>query len=300
MAKNSFMWTDDEVELLLSVTLQYKCEKTEEGTDWETVHSKYPDILQVFLEKYPGEEEAARMGKEFPHPKDSMNKQIIITKLKAIRAKYRDAVNSGRKSGHGRVVLFFYELCHEIWGGSPATQSIEMGLESSDINAAVSDVVETSGQEDDTSEAEANVHQRRNLLQAKLKGYKHDKLKRRCPENNDEDMELKRRMVNLMEKTQSANMDCMNKISANIGQLTSSITEGFSLLRQAMPPPMQHPMRTHLRSPTIAHFPHTSYFQTPPTLHMQPHTPPHSTPSMSTGSHFSYVRSLNSDDIDLV
>lgn len=36
MAKNSFMWTDDEVELLLSVTLQYKCEKTEEGTDWET------------------------------------------------------------------------------------------------------------------------------------------------------------------------------------------------------------------------------------------------------------------------
>ena len=36
----------------------------------------------------------------------------------------------GRKSGHGRVVLLYYELCQEIWEGSPATNTISPRLES--------------------------------------------------------------------------------------------------------------------------------------------------------------------------
>lgn len=42
------------------------------------------------------------------------------TKLKAIRLKYRHAVDSGKKSAHGRVVLLYFELCEQIWGGSLA------------------------------------------------------------------------------------------------------------------------------------------------------------------------------------
>lgn len=42
-------------------------------------------------------------------------------------------MDSGRKSGHGRVVLLYFESCEEIWGGSPATTTIASGIESTEI-----------------------------------------------------------------------------------------------------------------------------------------------------------------------
>jgi len=51
-AKSSFKWTDDEAELLLRVTLDYKASKAGEGTDWESVQSKYSDILNRMLEEF--------------------------------------------------------------------------------------------------------------------------------------------------------------------------------------------------------------------------------------------------------
>ena len=53
-----------------------------------------------------------------------------------MRQRYRQAVDSGRKSGHGRVVSLYYETCPAIWGGSPATDQLEIGLESIDVNGA--------------------------------------------------------------------------------------------------------------------------------------------------------------------
>ena len=45
---------------------------------------------------------------------------------------FRQAVDSEKRSGHGRVILLCYELCAPVWGGSPATEQIE-GLESMDL-----------------------------------------------------------------------------------------------------------------------------------------------------------------------
>ena len=42
---NSFVWTDDEVLLLLKVTLDYKTAKTMENIDWESCQTKYSDTL---------------------------------------------------------------------------------------------------------------------------------------------------------------------------------------------------------------------------------------------------------------
>ena len=126
-----FIWTDDEVELLLNVTSDYKAKKAGESVDWESVRSKYGDILQEFLAALPDNNE--NILKDFPHSKEQITKQIVTSKLKAIRLKYRQAVDSGRRSGHGRVVLIFYELCEKVWGGSPATEQIEGGLETIDL-----------------------------------------------------------------------------------------------------------------------------------------------------------------------
>lgn len=44
--------------------------------------------------------------------------QLSVTnKLKQIRHKYRKSIKEGSKSGNGRVVFLYFELCEHIWGG---------------------------------------------------------------------------------------------------------------------------------------------------------------------------------------
>ena len=133
--KKDFVWTDDEAELLLSVTHQYKVQTLMENVDWGSVKSKYDDILTMLRAELPATvEETKSLQKEYPHTKEEFTKAILTTKLKNIRTKFRQAVDSGRRSGHGRVVLLYYEKCEKIWGGSPATKQIASGIETQDLS----------------------------------------------------------------------------------------------------------------------------------------------------------------------
>ena len=125
---DTYKWTDDEVELLLTVTKVYKTKQI----DQESCVDKYGEILETYSAHYPSPEDAAAIDKDFPHKKDELTKSVLTSKLKAIRNKYRQVVDNGRRSGHGRIVMIFYEHCSEIWGGSPATAAIADGLESSE------------------------------------------------------------------------------------------------------------------------------------------------------------------------
>ena len=40
----AFFWTDDELELLLKATHEYKVHKAMENVDWESCQSKYSDM----------------------------------------------------------------------------------------------------------------------------------------------------------------------------------------------------------------------------------------------------------------
>jgi hypothetical protein len=96
MATDSVVWTDDEAKLILNVTLEYKTTKASEGLDWEGIRSKYADILERFREHLPHELEDERgSGKEYKHTKEQVTKTALTSKLKAIRTKYRQAVDSG-------------------------------------------------------------------------------------------------------------------------------------------------------------------------------------------------------------
>ena len=57
-----------------------------------------------------------------------------MSKLKAIHLKYKQAIDSGKKSGHSRVIMCHFDLCNKIGGGSPATVQISSGLESTDLS----------------------------------------------------------------------------------------------------------------------------------------------------------------------
>ena len=98
-----------------------------QSVDWESVKSKYKDIFDHFVVALP--EENTDICRNFPHKKEEIKLQNVTAKLKAIRLKFRQAVDSGRQSGHGRVVMIYYELCEKIWGGSPATEQIDGGIE---------------------------------------------------------------------------------------------------------------------------------------------------------------------------
>ena len=188
--KEDFKWTDDEAELLLNVTHDYKVKKISESVDWESVKTKYENIVALMRQELPVTLEEARDNclKDYPHTKEQITKKILTSKLKAILIKFRDAVDSGCRSGHGRVIMLYYDLCEKIWDGSPAAQKIEGGLESADIVAQVADkthsnmvdfVVETLSEidhndvtTDDTDETSAGnqdfIRKRRELLDGQL------------------------------------------------------------------------------------------------------------------------------------
>ena len=237
----SFKWTDDEAELLLKVTRDYKVLKAAEGVDWESVQSKYSDILKRMLTEFPASpDEAKDLNKDYPHKKTDITKQVLTTKLKAIRVKYRQAVDSGQKSGHERVVFLFFDLCESIWGGSPATEQIPSGLESTELDYDTSitsstetlsagssflnsridkDVSSKDSDQYDNDSAQSSTQQRRELLGAKLSNYKQEKLKRKLPVDSQllncakEDIQLKKKLIDQMDRMDKQHSENMNKLS---------------------------------------------------------------------------------------
>ena len=261
IARN-FVWEDDEVELLLSCTAEYKTKKAMEGTDWESVRGKYEEILQIYKENIPSVEDCEKMGKCFKHRGD-ITKDTVLTKLKAIRLKYREAVDDGRRSGHGRVVLLYYELCAQIWGGSPATEQLSVGIESVDVDCfedskstiespscsklPTPSILQAQASERDRISPEvttATVQKRRDLLDSKLDNYRHERLKRKASFDQQllsiaqEDASLKRKLLEHMAKGEEEHRKTMASLTENMNKMANSINAGFSLLQTLLAPNM--------------------------------------------------------------
>ncbi len=277
--QEAFIWTDDEVELLLTVTNDYKVSKSFESIDWESIQSKYGDILERFKQQYPAAESNSS-GKDFPHNASEIPKQIVATRLKNIRTKYRKSVDSGKRSGHGRVVWLYFDLCESIWGGSPATTSIDTGIESSDIssnatsssasttpsrNNEESDTEDLSDHDSDTpapdSQSDCNTPNtpahtrpsitdtpntnRRALIYDKLKNHKQDKLKRKLSIDNQllicaqEDSQVKRQLLDKLDNMDKKCTENMDRVSFNIEKLTNCITDFFTAYQKSRMPHFQ-------------------------------------------------------------
>eukprot|EP00795_Rhopilema_esculentum_P003610 gene3610-13044_t len=65
--KNSlFSWSDEEIQLLLEVILHYKADKAGQGFDWECIKTKYTEIGEIFLERYPKDAKSEGLCCESP------------------------------------------------------------------------------------------------------------------------------------------------------------------------------------------------------------------------------------------
>ena len=83
--EQTFVWTDDEVELLLKVTYEFKVKKAAKNVDWESVRSKYGDIWDEFKLQMPSSPDKAKeTGKDFPYKPEQFTKQALSSKLKAV------------------------------------------------------------------------------------------------------------------------------------------------------------------------------------------------------------------------
>ncbi|XP_041818619.1 uncharacterized protein LOC121624787 [Chelmon rostratus] len=271
MAPSSFVWTDSETELLLNTILEYKLQKTQENIDWDSCQSKYLDILALFLEHYPAES-----SNDFPHERGELTRSILTTKIKAVRSKYRLAVDNGRRSGFGRVVLLYFELCEQIWGGSPATTTMSSGIETNDLNdgppvpspTESSSTVDPSDTTSDTEQESsvASVKERRHLLQERLNGHRHSRLRRKLPAENqwlnavEEDQRVKKRLVEFLETSEKQASDNFARLSETLNMLTTTVSEGFSVLRQVIQPPPPQPSH-YMPYGVRGHMSHSPYTQ---------------------------------------
>ena len=70
---------------------KYKIRCLGKGIAWESVKDKYKDILVLFKGELPAtEEEKDLVTKDYPHLAEQVTKEVLSSKLKAIRSKYRE------------------------------------------------------------------------------------------------------------------------------------------------------------------------------------------------------------------
>ena len=160
-------------------------------------------------------------------------------------------------------------LCEKVWGGSPATEQMANGIESGDFDLLPPNdhgeqlqKVPVDASEENTSEG-PQIQHRRELLAKNLGEYRQKKLKRKLPmdaqllECAQEELAVKKRMFDRMEKMDKQYADTMDRLSKNMEKLTNSIANGFSLLGSvgsaaSFPPPgMYHPGGVYAQSSYI-------------------------------------------------
>ena len=281
--EKSYVWTDEETALLVKIVIDYKALKANLGLEWETIKNRYEEITTRFRSSYPTKESGASI-EEFPKSDDTsiITKERVCTKIKRIKTSFRKAVDSGRRSGGGRVVLHLYDECYEIWAGSPAVDSIKTGIETNslentdvssesqsnwgdgsslppDSNSMVNSDSEKEKEEDEESVGGVPKIKdmgacRRNLLNH-LKEKKDAKLTKRISTEAQlldaakQEIAIKKRIVESIEDSEKRHEQQIKTFNETMGALTSAIGNGFAMLQGLMQQQMHQP-QPYFQSPT--------------------------------------------------
>ena len=92
--EDEFVWTDNEVELLLECVKLFESDSLFEGKDWEGIKSKYDRIRGLFTERYQKVNNECDIDEEFPKSLtlDTITKERIAAKVKNLRKNYKKEV----------------------------------------------------------------------------------------------------------------------------------------------------------------------------------------------------------------
>ena len=118
----TFSWTDKEVELLPESVKIFKKNMEAEGVERESLRTKYDKIMEIVHKNYPKTGNIEECIQE-------LHKACITSKVKKVHSDYKKAIDLGNRSGGRRIIMTFYDLCQDIWAGSPATTSLSSGFD---------------------------------------------------------------------------------------------------------------------------------------------------------------------------
>ena len=148
--KKKFKWNTDMVKLMLNTLFEYKFLLEYRNCDFNADKSKQYEALRVSLASEYKDVDISFFGPtkmldqdeqegrdSFLERIDVQKKQIrvgynrVMEKVKELRQGFSNAVTAGSRSGSGKLVLEFYDLMIQIWGGAPSTEPLPFGIQSS-------------------------------------------------------------------------------------------------------------------------------------------------------------------------
>ena len=157
-SKAKWLWTNEMVKHLIDCVKEYKSTCEFNSIDFNSDKVKLYDEVRkamalLYEESDFGPKEVSAPQKPVKEMNDDeykvyksvadKEKQIIKNgykrikeKLKSIRQDYSKAVISGTRSGSGKIVSQHFDELASIWGGSPATEPLSFGIDSSEILTA--------------------------------------------------------------------------------------------------------------------------------------------------------------------
>lgn len=253
--KENFVWTDTEVELLLSITQEYKTQKTNEGVYWDSCKNKYSELNEMFVEKLMLVDQTKAKG-EYPHEVIEFLKDParLSRKIKQLRNKYATAVRAGKRSGGGRQVFKFYDLCQDVFGGNAAAEQIPGGVETNHhgpepISGTMvnQENVELSEQKNTILEYHENCSGDELFVSAKAQPTKrrhlitdlrNQKLKKKITTDEQliniaqKELILQEQMISKISEIQQAK--AIKSLSESVNSIGQSLSEGFRSIAAVM------------------------------------------------------------------
>ena len=301
-------WEQNMVEALLFNIEEYKAAKTYEGTDFEadvvTFYSSLREMMasvfpvtdfgpvQVTLKTTEGMTREELL--EYKRKSEVEEKQIkdgynrIKSKVKELRRGYKNAADSGSRSGSGRIIAEYFDILKEIWGGSPAVTALSSAIASQDTSQNKEEPDSDSETEDldqqpekrdqnKTEEQKETEDQTKidvNNLQ-KYRDHKRSHMVKKIPsEQRDmilidisrEELHIKNKMFATLTKQIEQSDNNMKAMIESVKSVGNGIKEGLAMLAQslsnfapqqtAQPPPTYYnqTQQMSLAAPSRLHF----------------------------------------------
>ena len=313
--KKRWKWTEEMAEALILRMADIKSMMEFKGLDFEADLVKlYTDLRQIMAASYPDDfgpetlsEQGGTMARDaitnFKVKISEEKKQIklgydrIKQKAKDIRQDYRKAVTEGRRSGSGKLVCENWDTLKLLWGGSPATKSIQNSCstliseadaaidnETPDFHADVvvgesdeeeiySDDESPSSNKDSTTNAIKRpatakfVDNKRKMLEKNLSASQRDQIYLKVAQD---DLKLKHIMVESLSDATRKSNEALGKISDSIASVGKSIGDGLALLATALSGQQQQ-QQFGQNVPGTLYADPTSYYETPRPSYYQNH-----------------------------
>ena len=167
----AFRFKDEHIDNLISCLLNYKVKCEFDNIDFDAdKHTQYTKIRDDMADIYRDEEDLfGPLENEKPdktatkEEKALFNdrKKLVIRGYKRIQEKIKDlrqgfskAIVNGTRSGSGKFVYEHYDRLKQIWGGSPNTEPLTCGIDTSSVNMTQIDGHNVGESEDENLENE--------------------------------------------------------------------------------------------------------------------------------------------------